>query len=296
MGDIIACEPIVRSLRRNNKYSSAYIIWAVKKSYKELLMYNPNIDKVIYMHCISERFMSLYKKLVDNTVDLHCFDRYCSLCTNEKNIKDDNTGISLKNFYDYGGILNAVAIKNKISLDDYQPKMYLNKKQKNISNDLNVKNNYIIVHCLSNNKIKDWDREKWIELCVLIKEKYNYTIVEVGINPLIENDNIALNYCGKLSLLETASIIEKSEIFIGVDSGPAHMANSFKIPGIILLGKYIGFEKYIPYTGYYLNNGAELIHANGFVSEIKTKNVFDKFEIMHRRIKNCSDRKIQEYL
>ena len=41
------------------------------------------------------------------------------------------------------------------------------------------------------------------------------------------------------------------QLYIGIDSGPAHLANAVKTPGVILLGRYWTWDYYMPYTGFY---------------------------------------------
>ena len=50
-----------------------------------------------------------------------------------------------------------------------------------------------------------------------------------------------LNLSNKLSILSTAEVIKRSSIFIGLDSGPSHIANAVGTKGIILMGDYYHF-------------------------------------------------------
>ena len=78
-------------------------------------------------------------------------------------------------------------------------------------------------------------------------------VVELGLrSPLGRNDDENYrNLCGQTGIAESAEIIRRAALFIGIDSGPAHLANAVKTPGVILLGRYLTWDYYMPYTGFY---------------------------------------------
>lgn len=70
-------------------------------------------------------------------------------------------------------------------------------------------------------------------------------------------------------------MIRRATLFIGIDSGPAHMANAVGTPGVILIGSYLGFKNYMPFSGSYKSGGkATIIYGNGPVSHISVERVF----------------------
>ena len=87
------------------------------------------------------------------------------------------------------------------------------------------------------------------------------------------------SFCGSLSILETAEVIRRAKLFIGIDSGPAHLANAVGTFGVIMFGNYIGFERYNPFSGGYRNgSNAVLLYANGPVEAIQVDSVFVEVE------------------
>ena len=96
-------------------------------------------------------------------------------------------------------------------------------------------------------------------------------MVEVGLRAAcaVDGSDVAgtarpVNLCGRLSLLETAEVIRRAALFVGVDSGPAHLANAVGTPGVVLLGRYRGFDAYVPYSGGYADgSNATLVRADG---------------------------------
>jgi heptosyltransferase-3 len=59
---------------------------------------------------------------------------------------------------------------------------------------------------------------------------------------------------GKTSLSDMMKIIKGSSFFIGLDSGPTHIANACMIPGLILNGEFLNFKTYMSYSGMYKNS------------------------------------------
>ncbi|MGH7506611.1 MAG: glycosyltransferase family 9 protein, partial [Longimicrobiales bacterium] len=80
--------------------------------------------------------------------------------------------------------------------------------------------------------------------------------------------------CGRLGILETAEVIRRAALFIGVESGPGHLANAVGTPGVVLTGHFSGYERYMPYSGAYADGtSADLIQWDGPAREIPVERV-----------------------
>ena len=80
-----------------------------------------------------------------------------------------------------------------------------------------------------------------------------------------------IDLVNRTSLLETAEVIRRARFYIGIDSGPAHLANAVKTPGIVLLGRIGYFRQYTPFTGFYASHAPQvrlLRNLTGLVSEV----------------------------
>ncbi len=142
-------------------------------------------------------------------------------------------------------LLEEIGIKN-LSFEEKRPKIYVEEKEKKkieeILTKIPEKNLRIIIHPSAGNKLRMWKKENFVEIIRWIKEKYECEIFLVGkeekIGEAIETsikDKVE-NLMGKLSLRETAALIEKCNLFIGNDSSLAHIASCFDIPLLILYG------------------------------------------------------------
>ena len=89
---------------------------------------------------------------------------------------------------------------------------------------------------------RDWSTECFLELCKKIIEKYpNVHFLIYGgraekekLNLLINGlSSYATSFIG-ISLRETAAVMSKTRLYIGVDTGPSHIMSTFNIPMIVL--------------------------------------------------------------
>jgi lipopolysaccharide heptosyltransferase II len=96
---------------------------------------------------------------------------------------------------------------------------------------------YAVFHMTPGYPGKEWDHEKFIETAVDVKAEHNLQIVVVGggDDPGAEmkmGDTVDLS--GKTTLGELYFLLRGAAIFIGLDSGPSHIAASTGVPTIVL--------------------------------------------------------------
>jgi heptosyltransferase III len=265
-GDIVACEPITRELK--SKYPNSKIYWIVKKPYRELLDYNPQIDKII------EEFSVLYSILL---CKFNSFDFFhnCHLSDLrwDKNVRKylqnpeaDSLGILTNTYFDFGNILTSFAKIGNLPVLNKAPKIYIPKEIEAKIDTINLPKKFIALHCHSNYSPKDWQVYHWQRLVKDLLQDFDFQIVEIGLKSNLDLEiESYYNLCGQFTLLETAEIIKRADYFIGIDSGPAHFANAVDTFGFLLFGKLINFENYMPYSGKYQS----LENAKFIVSEGK---------------------------
>lgn len=93
-------------------------------------------------------------------------------------------------------------------------------------------------------KTKFWFIERWAELGDRLMENKQFTVVLGGSKndaPYLAEIQDKMNCipvvtAGKLNLAETASLIRRSAAYVGLDSGPMHMAAMAGIPVVALFG------------------------------------------------------------
>ncbi|QMW05971.1 glycosyltransferase family 9 protein [Spirosoma foliorum] len=249
MGDIIACEPVAREVRR--LHPDDHIIWMVRKPYAELVSHHPDLDGFLIEKCPGERVRLLRSGIFDKVYNMHISHRKCKYCLEDPiNPISDGIGLNFDNYYDRGDLLYMFSQAAGLPAITADPKMYIPKSVQEKVQSLNLLPGPIVIHCQSSHIMRDWPAANWTKLVKWLLATYPYPIIEIGLTPTVTEEHPQFrNLCGQLSLLETAEVIRQARLFIGIDSGPAHMANAMETEGIILLGKLFDFVDYLPYSG-----------------------------------------------
>ena len=252
-GDIVAVEPLARQLR--TLYPSDNIVWFVKPVFKELVETNPHIDEVFPEYCVTQRQVIIDSGVFDMVHQLQFRNNnHCPTCQkfydNPVALEKD---IHVGNYFENGNLLEVFAAVGNVPLPaDQQPRLYLQPSHRERVDRLDLPENFIVIHCKSNFAPKDWPALQWTKLINWLTENYRYSVVEVGLkSDLTVKHPGYFNLTGKLSILETAEVIRRADFFIGLDSGPAHLANAVNTHGFILMGSLGNFESYNPYSGNY---------------------------------------------
>ena len=272
LGDIVAAEPIIDALR--TKHPNARIVWIVKDLYKGLLENHPHIDQVVTENSVlASTWLNTFSP----------FSHFYNLHMNELrvdpffkrvlyNAKAEKIDLTKHNYYQRGNLLKGFYDLCDIPYEDSkQPKLYLANPK-----NFDLPSKYWVIHRKSNGTDREWQDVHWIELLNQALESYDTTIVEVG-----ASDGLSINHpkfismVGKTSVVEMANIISGAQFFMGIDSGPAHIANAFEIPGLILLGEYKNFKNHMPYSGSYELGRAMIYHnPDGSSAEIPMETVW----------------------
>ena len=99
-----------------------------------------------------------------------------------------------------------------------------------------------VIHPYAGYASKNWLDERFSELIEVLCKDYNIQAILVGskddkekINNIIAKSKTReVNIAGKTTLSELLVLIKRADIFIGVDSGPSHIAASVERPSVIL--------------------------------------------------------------
>ena len=125
------------------------------------------------------------------------------------------------------------------------PKIYIpTKLQNNIKKIFPSNEGKTIALALgANSNHKVWPTENYVCLLKLLKLKFE-NIILIGSKNEIDKAKLfkklytkkVYDFCGKLTLLEAAFIIKKSDFFIGNDSGLGHIASAVNTQSFIIFG------------------------------------------------------------
>jgi heptosyltransferase III len=105
---------------------------------------------------------------------------------------------------------------------------------------------FVVLHPASNSLHKVWTVEGYAALCDYLQDKWMIRTILISGNDKEElrlNQEICtlagsrpLNLGGQLSLKQTAVLLSRAALFIGIDSGPMHMATAVNTPVAAIFG------------------------------------------------------------
>ncbi|MEW6407149.1 MAG: glycosyltransferase family 9 protein [Patescibacteria group bacterium] len=259
-GDVVFSTSIPQNLK--NHYNHSKITFLVSHSTRDIVINNPFVDEIIcydapWFTNSTQNFkniLMLIKKLraykFDLGIDLRGDFRHILIMALsgiqykvgygitgggfflEKEVKYRQNVHTAEHNYD---ILNALGIDVIVR----KPQIYTN--QNKPSNLLEFEHS-IIVHPYANYSSKNWLDERFARLIDTLSENYGRKVILVGSDKDISRiDNLKklcnskpINIAGKTLLTTLFEICKKSKLFVGVDSGPAHIAAATGIPTFVL--------------------------------------------------------------
>jgi heptosyltransferase-3 len=251
LGDMVASEPILPRL--NQKFGNTHITWITSKKHFPIFENHPMVDLLF-----DQKFTLLSHLLQKSNPFNHYFNLHLSGFRKDEmsgisisNLKADELDINLSNYYDQHNLLEIAFKLCDLAIEDAQPQIYLD----NVPYNAPFEKPYWIIHCKTNAGFRDWTDENWCHLLTNIIDTWNVNIIEIGhVNPLNFTHENFISLVGKTSLPETMKIMKGASFFIGLDSGPTHLANAFMLPGLILNGEFLNFKTYMSYSGMYKNS------------------------------------------
>jgi heptosyltransferase-3 len=266
LGDIVATEPIARAAAR--LFPGSRIIWVCRKPYAEIPRKYPDVDRVLSVSCLTEWMLLRNTRLIDVALDLHLQGRCCPLCGAWAAISKEgpSSRITDSTYFRHGNLLHIRCLSAGIEPLRDGPMLSPGGAAARKVDRLGLPARFVAIHCAADNPGKEWRKEKWWKLVEHLTQTLRIDVVEIGLQSVVASAGASAvrNLCGKLSIVETAEVIRRARLFVGIDSGPAHLANAVGTEGVILLGDYRGFIRYMPYSGdYESGKRADLLYANG---------------------------------
>ena len=109
-----------------------------------------------------------------------------------------------------------------------------------------------MLYSRSRDTARNWTDEKWNALSSLV-EKHGVKIVEIGTEKTLSTSPNIFDYTGRRDIHQLALIIKNADLFVGVDSAFAHIANAMRTPTVALFGKFMCYDTYCPYSGDFIS-------------------------------------------
>ena len=281
LGDVVAAEPLVRWLRETNP--DARLAWAVRPAFRDLVAMTGLADETIPVGCLTEWYGLRDRGTFGDPhpanaptparsyADLHVAGRLCPTCGLRQR-HPVASGVDAGNYYRHGNLLSVFAEAAGLGESfaaavaggfDDAPRLAPSPADVQSVDALGLPGRFVAVHGRSNQDVRDWRDDGWRDLAAQLRAD-GVPVVEVGIDPVLPAAPGVVNLCGRLSIPQTAEVIRRAAAFVGIDSGPAHLANAVGTPGVVLLGRYRSYERYMPYSGRYADgSNADVIQWDG---------------------------------
>ncbi|MBO9638951.1 MAG: glycosyltransferase family 9 protein [Siphonobacter aquaeclarae] len=297
LGDIVSCEPLARQVRA--LHPDALIYWIVRKPFRELVEYNPDVDRILEEPNVLFSILLLKRSPFRKIYNLHLSNRvYEPLKKRLVNPHADAQNLTIFNYLNDRRLAEVFADAAGLTRPDRSlaPHLHLPDRVRQQIDGLRLPQRFVVLHTYSNQPVKDWKTAYWNELAESLMRTYG-PVVEVGLKAQVTSTSPSfIDLCGKLSILETAEVIRRASFFIGVDSGPAHLANAVGTYGFILIGRLGSFEDYNLYTGGYGDgsNGRLIRAASGQpASDLRYEQVWQPVDeyLIGRRMTEAMSRK-----
>lgn len=261
LGDIIACEPVIGWARKASPH--AFVVWIVKDSYAELLSSHPGLDAVITVGSLASAASIIESNVFDVVIDLHINNKPTGIEDVVHTKSRGDPSVDSVTYFRERSLLRAFSKAAGIPQFRAPPTMYLDPATANSVDALRLPPRFVVIHTTSNDAARDWSAQEWEKLIAYVADECDLTVVEVGLRPTVSADHPRItSLCGQLTLNETAEVIRRSAFFIGVDSGPAHMANAWRKPSLLLFGRFAGEDDWCPYEGFFAEQAGERIYRH----------------------------------
>ena len=259
IGDIVLTSPVLRILKSQKNIEVHFL---TKDEYTSILENNPYIDKIhVIKNSVAEVKDQLFKEKFDYIIDLHNNLRSQLLRSLKVPIKRYSKSNFKKFLYMFFGIN---LLNNKHVVDRYVDVLsFLNLKNddkgldyflpKGSLVDYDVKQKYI-TWCIGASKIQ---KQLSVSQIATIANKLDLPIILLGGkeqkeygDKIIQISNKAriLNFCGEVSINQSAYLIKHSQYLFTNDTGLMHIAAAFQKKIISFWGctkPDLGFYPYI---------------------------------------------------
>lgn len=277
LGDIVAAEPIVEALHQ--KFPNAKIFWIAKKHFHMLLENHPGIFKVLEEKNIYASTLLTRNNPFDHFYNLHINGTRSQPFYEPTFFNPASAALQLtvENYYTNSNLLQVFSKYADVEIRNDQPTLYV----KEMPVQMPFKGAYWVIHTKSNQVSREWKDEKWEALIPKILDQFPIHIVEIGMKNGIKCQHPKFHsMVGALSLLETIYVLKRAEFFIGIDSGPSHIANALQVPGFLILGNYENFTTYMPFSGAYQKGDITKIYFNGLqaAADHSVEEIWDALE------------------
>jgi ADP-heptose:LPS heptosyltransferase len=276
IGDTVMTTPLARAIRRT--FPRAYLAFLCSRNACDIVRYNPHVDEVLPLAArhlpawLSLEKSRLVRRLVQLRLDamlaLESHPSFIELARRARAARTISystlSGVEIAHF-DPG----KHAIENNLraaeplgvraaglEMELHYPKEFDDRIRERLAAASVPAGARLVAihagwggrhHSLERTRLKSWPADRFARIARFVASHEKACIILTGsphdrpLTAFIERDSgvPCLNLAGELSLLELAALIRRLDLYLAVDSGPAHMAAALGTPLIALCGPAI---------------------------------------------------------
>ena len=256
IGDVLLTTPAIRLLRQS--FPNAHITMVVNKGTEDVLRHNPHLDRVLTVDRATgvagqwRLLRALRQRRYVTSVDFASGDRAAWLgflagvprrialrapegarrFLNNKSLEVPAPPFHIVELY-----LSLVERGLALHADDRSLELPVGGNDEGkaaaLLQELGVSGRFVAMHVgARSNAAYRWPRERWAQFAQAVKQAHGLTPVFVGgsdclddVNWLVSQPGLqAVSLVGRTSVLELAAVLKRAAGFVGIASGPMHVA------------------------------------------------------------------------
>jgi ADP-heptose:LPS heptosyltransferase len=247
-GDILACSGIVSHFQKARP--GCDIVWIGMARYRDVAVRIPGVRACFAVECYGELDLLLAQLSEVEVIDLNLNGKQCPCCRRPWRNRSGATATT-ENYLDFGPLVTSFTHGLDLPERDWPPA--LSRHETGNLQRAFAERPFAVVHSASEEAARGWRAEGWARLVDVLLADTAWNVVHVGGKPAawLEAHERVFELGGKTDIAELMAIVERSALFVGIESSVGHVANAYRRPGMVLLGRYRVFARYTTYTGSY---------------------------------------------
>ncbi len=245
IGDVLMATAVIRALR--SRHPDATLFFATQARFRTLLEHNPRLDYVVDCSCMGSLMMLARHPALDGAHLLTLHGDCCELCGavySDPHRVFSEQGIDTRRWFFHGRHLVNLMFE-RLALEGAcpRPEIFVPEPIKigmraRLREILPAQVSAIVAmhtrtpHWLT----KQWPTARFVELMKRVMKELGAAVLVLGSEPVSDLPPGAINLTGQTSLLETAALLGEIDLFVGLDSGPSHLASAVGTPSVVLFG------------------------------------------------------------
>ena len=245
MGDVLMGSAVIRETRR--AYPNAALAFATQRRYRSLLAHNPNLDHIIDCHCMGSLLALATHSAFDRSHMLVLHGHSCELCGavyHDPYAPHVAQGIDVGRWFHHRRHLVDLMFERLGFGDaDPAPEIYVPaeieaRMKARLRSAVPSRAACIIaMHTQTPHwPAKQWPAANFKALMARVTAELGAQVVVVGAERADDVPAGVIDFTGQTAMLETAALLREVDVFVGLDSGPSHLASAIGTPSVVLFG------------------------------------------------------------